>query len=90
MASLLKWAKTLAQRAPSPPLRFPATGLSVIAPNVVVEEEQWEELKAGHYYPVTIGQVFDSKYQVLGKLGFGTTSTAWLARNLQSIHLFPL
>jgi hypothetical protein len=51
--------------------------------SVVVEEEQFDEFKAGQYYPVNIGDVYASKYQVLGKLGFGTTSTVWLARNLQ-------
>ncbi|KAK0748074.1 CMGC protein kinase [Apiosordaria backusii] len=83
MALLLKWARALTRRAPSPPLRFPTTGFNVVPSNIIIEEEQFDEFQAGHYYPVTIGQVFDSKYQVLGKLGFGTTSIVWLARNLQ-------
>ncbi|KAK4174703.1 hypothetical protein QBC36DRAFT_191655, partial [Triangularia setosa] len=63
----------------------PATGFNVIPPNAIVEEEQFDEFQAGYYYPVAIGQVFDSKFQVLGKLGFGTMSTVQLARNLQFI-----
>ena len=35
------------------------------------------------YYPVNIGDVFSSKYQIIGKLGFGVTSTVWLARDLE-------
>jgi len=50
--------------------------------SVIVEEEQFDEFKAGQYYPVNTGDVYASKYQVLGKLGFGTTSTVWLACNL--------
>ncbi|KAM0666464.1 hypothetical protein ACQRIU_004319 [Beauveria bassiana] len=34
------------------------------------------------YYPVQIGQVFADRYQVVGKLGFGATSTVWLAHDL--------
>ncbi|KAH6658073.1 kinase-like domain-containing protein [Truncatella angustata] len=34
------------------------------------------------------GDVYDSKYKVSGKLGFGTTSTMWLARNLREhVHV---
>jgi hypothetical protein len=50
---------------------------------VVVEEEQFDQFRAGLYYPVNIGDVYASKYQILGKLGFGSTSTVWLARNLR-------
>ena len=50
---------------------------------MVVEEEQFGQFKAGLYYPVSIGDVYASKYQILGKLGFGSTSTVWLARNLR-------
>ncbi|PHH52154.1 putative serine/threonine-protein kinase sky1 [Ceratocystis fimbriata CBS 114723] len=40
---------------------------------------------AATYFPVCIGDVYqDGRYQVLGKLGFGRTSTVWLARDLYS------
>lgn len=84
MAGLLKWGKSIFQRAPSPPLRFPTTGFEVFAPSEILDEERFEEFKSGRYYPVNIGEVFDSKYQVIGKLGFGVTSTVWLARDLQA------
>ncbi|CAI7617682.1 unnamed protein product [Penicillium glandicola] len=84
MTSLLKWAKTAIRRGPSPALQFPTTGFEVIKPSQILEEERFEEFKKGHYYPINIGDVPVSKYQVLGKLGFGTTSTVWLARDLES------
>lgn len=83
MASLLKWARALTRRGALPPLRFPTSGFAIIPPNVIVEEEHFDEFKTGNYYPVNIGGVYASKYQVLRKLGFGTTSTVWFARNLQ-------
>lgn len=85
MSSLLKWARTLlSRRNPLVPLQFPATGFEVVPESEVLEEEQFgEALKAGQYYPVKIGDIYARKYQILGKLGFGTTSTVWLARHLQ-------
>lgn len=83
MASILKWARGLTRRAPLPPLQFPTSGFEIIDDSVLLEEEHFNEFKSGQYYPVNIGEILASKYQVVGKLGFGTTSTVWLARNLQ-------
>lgn len=83
MASLLKWAKNAVRRAPSPPMRFPTSGFDVVASDECLEEESNERFKTGRYYPVNIGDIFASKYQVVGKLGWGVTSTVWLARDLQ-------
>ncbi|EEQ87765.1 serine/threonine protein kinase [Blastomyces dermatitidis ER-3] len=82
MASLLEWAKSTFRRAPSPHIRFPATGFETINASRILDEERFEDFKKGRYYPVNIGDVFSSKYQVIGKLGFGMTSTVWLARDL--------
>lgn len=70
------------EKTPSPPRRFPSNGFKTINASEVLEEEQFEDFKAGRYYPVKIGEIFSSKYQVIGKLGFGVTSTVWLARDL--------
>lgn len=83
MASILKWAKRSIQRAPSPPIRFPNTGFKTIHASEVLEEEQFPDFNTGQYYPVNIGEIFNSKYQVVGKLGFGVISTVWLARDLK-------
>jgi hypothetical protein len=48
-----------------------------------VEEETLINYKAARYYPVQIGDVFHSRYQILAKLGFGMTSTVWLCRDLE-------
>ncbi|CAG8254999.1 unnamed protein product [Penicillium nalgiovense] len=90
MTSLLKWARRAINKGPSPVLRFPTSGFEVIKPSQILEEERYQKFKKGHYYPVTIGDVLVSKYQVLGKLGFGTTSTVWLARDLQNCQYVTL
>ncbi|KAJ5799909.1 uncharacterized protein N7518_001977 [Penicillium psychrosexuale] len=83
MASLIKWAKVVFRRAPSPPLRFPTSGFETISPSQTLEEERFEGFKKGHYYPLNIGDILRQKYQIIGKLGFGVTSTVWLAHDLE-------
>ncbi|KAH7085434.1 kinase domain-containing protein [Paraphoma chrysanthemicola] len=80
---MFKVAKSLLRRQPWSHLNFPTSRFEVVSDAVVLEEEQLEEFQRGVYYPVNIGDVFASKYQVVGKLGFGVTSTVWLARDLQ-------
>ncbi|KAG6847141.1 hypothetical protein H0H93_009902, partial [Arthromyces matolae] len=52
-------------------------------PSVPLEEEMLDEYIADRYYPVVSGDVFNSRYQVIQKMGYGVTSTVWLARDLQ-------
>ncbi|ATY59635.1 CDK4/6, putative [Cordyceps militaris] len=82
MTKLGRWAKTI-MRSASPPRKFPGHGFKVISNIEKLEEENWEWYKPGLFYPVCIGQVFNSQYQVLGKLGYGSCSTAWLCRDLR-------
>jgi hypothetical protein len=37
------------------------------------------------FYPVRIGEIFDSRYKVVGKLGYGAYSTVWLCRNVKYV-----
>lgn len=75
MLSLLKWARAFGRRAPLTPLQFPTTGFEVVPESKILEEELYQDaLNAGQYYPVEIGDIYAQKYQILGKLGFGTTS----------------
>ena len=48
-----------------------------------VEEETLPDYKAEDYYPVKFGQVFNDRYSVIGKMGYGSASTVWLSRDLQ-------
>ncbi|XEU97568.1 hypothetical protein FSHL1_002854 [Fusarium sambucinum] len=48
-----------------------------------VEEETLPDYLPARYYPVHIGEAFVNRYQVVGKLGFGASSTVWLANELR-------
>lgn len=37
------------------------------------------------FYPVTIGEVFEERYRVVAKLGWGAHSTIWLCHDLQYV-----
>ncbi|KAJ5190355.1 uncharacterized protein N7498_009340 [Penicillium cinerascens] len=48
-----------------------------------IEEETIPGYVAGRYYPTRIGEILKDRYQVVGKLGFGASSTVWLARDME-------
>ncbi|KAH0578851.1 hypothetical protein H2248_003043 [Termitomyces sp. 'cryptogamus'] len=91
--NLLKIFQSTLRRATSPyhsrvgvPRLFPITGFRNIPPSEVVKdsEERWDWYTPQSFYPVRIGDVIHSNYQVLYKVGFGTTSTLWICRDLRS------
>ncbi|GKZ35375.1 hypothetical protein AbraIFM66950_006003 [Aspergillus brasiliensis] len=43
--------------------------------------EPVEEYRRGGYHPVHLHDIFDQKYEVVGKLAYGQFSTVWLAEN---------
>lgn len=53
--------------------------------SILIEEEELPGYVAEEYYPVRIGQVFESRHCVLCKLGRGTGSTVWLSNDLQYV-----
>jgi serine/threonine-protein kinase SRPK3 len=65
------------------PLVFHSKGFVRLPTDTSVEEETLPGYVASRYYPVQIGEVFQARYQIVGKLGFGATSTVWLARDLK-------
>ncbi|KAI5196597.1 hypothetical protein E4T39_07725 [Aureobasidium subglaciale] len=66
------------------PLTFPNKGFISISADTKIEEETLPDYVASHFYPVRIGEILRDRYQIVGKLGFGGTSTVWLARDLRS------
>jgi serine/threonine-protein kinase SRPK3 len=75
--------------AQSPPRQPPTTGFEVLDNTYLLEEESFSWYDPEAFYPVQIGEIFQSKYQVLGKLGYGSVSTAWLCRDLVYVILSP-
>ncbi|KAK4096811.1 kinase-like protein [Parathielavia hyrcaniae] len=65
------------------PRDFPTSGFQVIDPSDKVEEENLPFYNRDDYYPMRMGEVIGRHYQVVAKLGYGTTSTVWLGRDLR-------
>ncbi|KAB8215212.1 kinase-like protein [Aspergillus novoparasiticus] len=66
----------------SQPRVFPDSGFHSLDSTVTFEEETLPDYLEERYYPVHIGEIFKSQYQVVTKLGFGSSSTVWLCRDL--------
>ncbi|KAL3492783.1 serine/threonine protein kinase [Aspergillus germanicus] len=46
-------------------------------------EEGREVYRPGGFHPVYIGDIFNDRYKVLNKIGYGVYSTVWLVRDLK-------
>ncbi|PYI35750.1 protein kinase [Aspergillus indologenus CBS 114.80] len=75
--------KRLSSSSPSSSRRTSKISYTSLRHNTPVEEETLASYKPEHYYPVKIGDVYETRYQVTGKLGYGAYSTSWLCRDLQ-------
>ncbi|PLB50864.1 kinase-like protein, partial [Aspergillus steynii IBT 23096] len=58
--------------------------------SLLVEEESIPTYKPELFYPAHIGDVFNHRYQVVGKLGYGSSSTVWLCRDLRERRYITL
>ncbi|KAA8643356.1 putative protein kinase [Aspergillus tanneri] len=47
-----------------------------------IEEENTPYYSPSHFYPAYIGEILNGRYQVTAKIGYGSSSTVWLARDL--------
>ncbi|EWG53616.1 CMGC/SRPK protein kinase [Fusarium verticillioides 7600] len=65
------------------PLTLPTTARYVFDRKIQSEEEEIPGYEASRFYPVEIGEVFRGRYQAVTKLGYGSSSTIWLARDLR-------
>lgn len=79
MLPIFRSIRALFRQTPWPKLQFPTSGFHIIGDEYLVEEEVLPHYNKSIYYPVNIGDVLASRYQVVGKLCFGVSSTVWLA-----------
>lgn len=63
------------------PHRNITSASSLIKYHLIEDVECLEEYKPGGYHPVHLGDRFHNRYEVVHKLGHGTYSTIWLARD---------
>ncbi|RAH74790.1 putative protein kinase [Aspergillus aculeatinus CBS 121060] len=64
------------------PRVFPTSGVKLLDQSAELDEETLPNYQPEKYYPVTQGEVLNDRYQTLAKLGYGVTSTVWLAKDL--------
>ncbi|CAG7991154.1 unnamed protein product [Penicillium salamii] len=55
---------------------------SRIDPSLLIEEENSPYYEPAYFYPARIGEIFNDRYQIATKLGHGSRSSVWLARDL--------
>jgi non-specific serine/threonine protein kinase len=72
-------------RPPTPPPRDPEIGGAYRFLSTGTASEWGESYHPGSYCPVHIDNIFDRRYQVIRKLGYGAYSTVWLAKDLQYV-----
>ena len=51
----------------------------------LIEEATLPLFHQKRYYPVKIGDTFKQQYRIIAKLGYGSYSTVWLARDEMSV-----
>lgn len=86
MSLLAGLAPKLLRRAPPPlfPRVFASRNFEQIPANHKIDKQTFSYL-AQRYCPVRIGEIFASRYQSVGKLGYSVSSTMWLARDLTAM-----
>lgn len=62
---------------------------------LLLEEETLDCYSPDQFYPVAVGEVLNSSYRVVGKLGYGAQATVWLCRDVRYVGMidwqyFPL
>ncbi|CZS88737.1 related to serine/threonine-protein kinase [Rhynchosporium agropyri] len=61
---------------------MPDRRFTSVTPSDAIEEELLPHYNARHFFPVEPGKVFRERYETISKLGYGSGSTVWLARDL--------
>jgi len=72
------------------PLSTSGSGFEIINASCKVDEEHLRHYKLSRFYPVYLGDIFESRYQVLSKLGYGSCSTVWLSRDIMFVNFFSV
>ncbi|PKY05493.1 kinase domain protein [Aspergillus campestris IBT 28561] len=79
----LSQRRTATSLQTSQPHVFPTSGFITLDSSTKFEGGTLPDYMKESFYPVHIGEVFNSRYQVITKLGFGSSSTVWLCRDLR-------
>lgn len=67
------------------PLSLPSP-LPGLPQDVAVDEEICPRYDLKKFYPARPGEVLNNRYQILVKVGWGTSSTTWFARDMRGYY----
>lgn len=56
---------------------------TTIPSSTPIEEETVAGYRPDRYYPAQIGETLHGRYRIVGKLGYGVSSTVWMCRDLE-------
>ncbi|RAL06511.1 putative protein kinase [Aspergillus homomorphus CBS 101889] len=73
----------------SSPWKTPNTPTKILSAAGLVEEECSPCYDPKHFYPARLYEVLNNRYQITAKLGWGSSSTVWLARDLEQWRWCP-
>ena len=68
----------------------PAPTPTILSKAVFIEEESLPHYRPQDWYPAKIGETLHGRYRIAVKLGYGSFSTVWLARDLRAYVLSTL
>lgn len=57
---------------------------------LIEEVERLDHYEKGGYHPIKIGDCLNERYKIVHKLGYGSYSTIWLARDRQKSNLVAI
>lgn len=63
----------------------PPSNIKLIGSDKPIEEERLPHYVAAEFYPVRLGESLNERYEVLGKLGYGSKSTVWLCHDTEYV-----
>jgi hypothetical protein len=63
---------------------------TILLADTPIEEERIPGYDPKRFLPVNPGDLLNNRYKIVVKLGWGTTSTVWLAQDTQRYVLAPL
>ncbi|KAB8226144.1 kinase-like domain-containing protein [Aspergillus novoparasiticus] len=81
MVSVLRALTNSIRRMRPCPRNFSSVA-HILPTGTPIEEETLPHYNPEHYYPVKIGDVYQARYEVTGKLGYEAYSTSWLCQDL--------
>lgn len=70
--------------------QLPPNSGPLIPQQELVDEEACPDYNSAAFYPANPGEVLANKFQLLVKIGWGSQSTVWLARDISRYIRIPV